>query len=129
MAKADLGTKRLCPNCGTRYYDLGKSPPVCPKCGTPFEAASAKPSPKEVVAAEPAAVAAEAKQEVAEKGPEVISLEEADQEVTSGTKADEDDEDEDIKIGGDEDDAFLEQVEDEENNVTNIIGEVDGEET
>ena len=26
MTKADLGTKRLCPHCGTRYYDLNRSP-------------------------------------------------------------------------------------------------------
>ena len=30
---ADLGTKHECPNCGIKYYDLGKSDPHCPKCG------------------------------------------------------------------------------------------------
>lgn len=34
MAKPELGTKRTCVACGTRFYDLGKSPAVCPKCGT-----------------------------------------------------------------------------------------------
>jgi uncharacterized protein (TIGR02300 family) len=34
MAKPELGTKRICVACGTRFYDLGKSPAVCPKCGT-----------------------------------------------------------------------------------------------
>ena len=34
MAKPELGTKRICVSCGTRFYDLGKSPAVCPKCGT-----------------------------------------------------------------------------------------------
>ncbi|MAM08237.1 MAG: TIGR02300 family protein, partial [Hyphomonas sp.] len=24
MSKTSLGTKRICPNCATRYYDLGK---------------------------------------------------------------------------------------------------------
>ena len=37
MAKADLGTKRLCPSCGARYYDLNHSPIICPRCGTQFE--------------------------------------------------------------------------------------------
>lgn len=37
MAKAEWGTKRICPNCGARYYDLRKDPPVCPSCGTAFD--------------------------------------------------------------------------------------------
>jgi len=28
-----LGTKRRCPACGAKYYDLGRSPPVCSRCG------------------------------------------------------------------------------------------------
>ncbi|WP_158921839.1 TIGR02300 family protein [Acidisphaera sp. S103] len=34
MAKPELGTKRVCVACGTRFYDLTKSSAVCPKCGT-----------------------------------------------------------------------------------------------
>ena len=34
MAKPELGTKRVCVACGTRFYDLTKSPALCPKCGT-----------------------------------------------------------------------------------------------
>src|SRR5580692_8766558 len=34
MAKPELGSKRVCVACGTRFYDLTKSPAVCPKCGT-----------------------------------------------------------------------------------------------
>jgi uncharacterized protein (TIGR02300 family) len=34
MAKPELGTKRVCVSCSTRFYDLTKSPAVCPKCGT-----------------------------------------------------------------------------------------------
>ncbi len=34
MAKPELGTKRVCVACGTRFYDLAKTPAVCPKCGT-----------------------------------------------------------------------------------------------
>jgi uncharacterized protein (TIGR02300 family) len=34
MAKPELGTKRVCVACGTRFYDLTKSPAICPKCGT-----------------------------------------------------------------------------------------------
>ena len=36
MVKPELGTKRSCPSCQTRFYDLGKEPIVCPKCGVTF---------------------------------------------------------------------------------------------
>lgn len=34
MVKAELGAKRTCVSCGTRFYDLGNATPSCPKCGT-----------------------------------------------------------------------------------------------
>ena len=34
MAKPELGTKRICVSCGTKFYDLTKVPAECPKCGT-----------------------------------------------------------------------------------------------
>lgn len=34
MAKPELGSKRVCVSCATRFFDLGKSPAVCPKCKT-----------------------------------------------------------------------------------------------
>src|ERR1044071_6386031 len=37
LAKPEWGTKRICPNCGTRYYDLTRESVVCPKCSTPFD--------------------------------------------------------------------------------------------
>ncbi len=37
MAKPEWGTKRICPSCGTRYYDLLRKPVICPKCSTPFD--------------------------------------------------------------------------------------------
>src|SRR5436305_12176017 len=37
VAKPEWGTKRICPSCGTRYYDLMHDPVVCPKCATPFD--------------------------------------------------------------------------------------------
>lgn len=33
MVKLELGIKRTCCSCGTRFYDLNKMLPVCPKCG------------------------------------------------------------------------------------------------
>ena len=37
MAKPEWGTKRICPSCGTRYYDLLREQVVCPKCSTPYD--------------------------------------------------------------------------------------------
>ena len=34
MAKPELGLKRICVSCNTRFYDLMRVPAVCPKCGT-----------------------------------------------------------------------------------------------
>lgn len=37
MVKPEWGTKRTCPKCSTRFYDLGKEDPVtCIECGTAF---------------------------------------------------------------------------------------------
>jgi uncharacterized protein (TIGR02300 family) len=36
--KAEWGTKRTCPKCGTRFYDLGKEDPVsCISCGVAWQ--------------------------------------------------------------------------------------------
>jgi uncharacterized protein (TIGR02300 family) len=37
LAKPELGTKRTCPECAARFYDLGKMPCECPKCEHAFE--------------------------------------------------------------------------------------------
>ena len=37
MVKADLGVKRVCPQCAARFYDLQKRPIECPKCEFSFE--------------------------------------------------------------------------------------------
>ena len=62
MVKPEWGTKRSCPKCATRFYDLGKDDPVtCIECGTawmpepvlkskqpmPFEVATAAPEKTE----------------------------------------------------------------------------------
>jgi uncharacterized protein (TIGR02300 family) len=62
MVKPEWGTKRSCPKCATRFYDLGKDDPVtCIECGNawmpepvlkskqpmPFEVATAAPEKEE----------------------------------------------------------------------------------
>jgi uncharacterized protein (TIGR02300 family) len=36
LAKATLGTKRVCTGCAAKFYDLGKDPIVCPTCDTVY---------------------------------------------------------------------------------------------
>ena len=38
MAKAKWGNKRICSNCGAKYYDFDKETVECPSCGTAFDA-------------------------------------------------------------------------------------------
>ena len=37
MPNPEWGTKRLCPACATRFYDLGNDPTTCPSCGAEHE--------------------------------------------------------------------------------------------
>ncbi len=108
MAKPELGLKRQCVACGTRFYDLMRSPAVCPKCGTeqPAEmprlrrpggavpdARARKPAP----AAEPAMEEAEGVAE-AEEDEEVLEdtsdLEDGDSDLAGDIAVDEAGEDE-----------------------------------
>ena len=55
MVKPEWGTKRTCPKCSTRFYDLGSEDPVhCISCGTDFAPEpvlkSKQPMPFEVAA-------------------------------------------------------------------------------
>ena len=36
MPKEEWGTKRLCPQCNTRFYDLQRDPMSCPACNASF---------------------------------------------------------------------------------------------
>ena len=95
MIKAEWGTKRACPKCATRFYDLQQDDPVtCINCGhgwipepilkskqtLPFEAAKAEGADAQ---AEPALEADD------------LDLEDAD--------SDEPSDDADVDIGGDDD--------------------------
>jgi len=134
VTKAELGIKRLCPNCGARYYDLNRDPIVCPRCGTEFQASAAVPAAKaRPQAPRPEAAEDEAEAEAVAPAAELVSLEEADEEATDSgaVKVDlGDDDDEAIESDDEEDDTFLADDEDEESDdVSGIIGEVDEDET
>ena len=127
MAKPELGTKRLCAGCGAKFYDLNKDPIVCPKCGTVYEVAVVAPRGRPDSAAARAAAAQAAEPEVPEpQEAEFVSLEEADAEAEGGAKkspAEGVEDVEDVEVeGGDDDSTFIEETEEEDTDVTEIIG-------
>jgi uncharacterized protein (TIGR02300 family) len=48
LANTDLGEKRICPECGAKFYDLGKRPVSCPKCKATFDPVTDAVKPKRV---------------------------------------------------------------------------------
>jgi uncharacterized protein (TIGR02300 family) len=124
VAKPELGTKRLCAHCGARFYDLNHAPITCPKCGTVFEAVVVAPRGRPDAAR---AAVREAEAVVPEtQEAEFVSLEEADAEAqgkkkTAGEPVEGDD---DVEIDDEslDDAAFIEETEEEDADVTEIIG-------
>ena len=123
MVKAELGTKRTCPSCAARFYDLLKNPIICPKCGVSFIAATLLPSKSDVPAMPPKP--REVKVEP-EETPEVelVSLEE----VEEPGQDDETAAIEDVDLGeeaedadGEEADAFLEEEEEDGGDVAGLL--------
>ncbi|ACK49588.1 conserved hypothetical protein [Methylocella silvestris BL2] len=100
MAKPELGNKRQCQNCGTRFFDLNKNPIVCPKCGTVFQGAPLSRAAQRAAAADDDEEAAPA---------ELVSLEEVDAEADADKLVVAVDEDVEIEVA---DDPFLEEEED-----------------
>ena len=129
MVKAELGTKRTCPSCGSKFYDLLKSPIICPKCGVSFIAAALLPSKGDgpQSAAKPVREAPQPKPEPEEVSDvELVSLEEVeeggDQEDETAAIADVDLGEEEETAETEEDSTFL--VEDEEEN-SDVSGYLD----
>ena len=137
MAKPELGTKRLCGNCGAKFYDLNKDPIVCPKCATvmALAAVTARARP-EAAAPRPAAAAASPEEEVVAPETaeaEFVSLEEADAEAQGKKTAEGEviegaEEEVELEDEGMDDAAFIEEQEEGDEDVTDIIGDVNDEE-
>lgn len=113
MASLERGTKRQCLYCGTKFYDLNRDPINCPNCGKVFAASAAKIQPR-VVAEPKEEVFEEVEVVPAEVAVEVISLEEAEEEVEGDVIPDVEDVEVDDELGGDDDDVFLEEDEDDD---------------
>ncbi|WP_159589911.1 TIGR02300 family protein [Chelativorans xinjiangense] len=118
MAKPQLGTKRICPETGRKFYDLNRDPIVSPYTGQSYPR-SYFDSEAEILAAEKEEVE---DKELSEEGPEIVSLEDADEETKGGDTDLPDIDDEDVDIDTDGDDTFLEEEEEEEDDVKGIIG-------
>jgi uncharacterized protein (TIGR02300 family) len=120
VAKNELGTKRIDPETGRKFYDLNKDPIVSPYTGKTYPRSYFE---------EGKIAALEEEEEVAEKevdaeeeeGVEVVSLEEADEDVKGDDLPDLGD-DEEVDLGDDEDDTFLADEEEEDDDVADMIG-------
>jgi uncharacterized protein (TIGR02300 family) len=133
VAKPDLGTKRVCPDTGRKFYDLNKTPVISPYTGkvVPIAAPAPARARPEPVAARPAPVAPTVSVEPETADAEFVSLEDAEAEqqgkkkpATEGAAAG--GEEEEVEMAGDEsmdDAAFIEEQEEGAPDVTDIIGE------
>ena len=129
MAKPELGIKRLCAGCGAKFYDLNKSPIVCPKCSTVYEVTLPRGGKSD--SARATGQPAEAEPEVADV--ETVPLEEADAETSGRVKAEVPESVDDIEVDetiedDDDDSTFIAEDEEGGDDVTDIIGDVSGDE-
>ena len=114
MAKPELGLKRQCASCSTKFFDMNRNPIVCPKCGTVFVTQMAHPAHED-----------ESEEEAAEAAPANVELVSLDDAEPGDAKAND-------PVAGDvevEDDAadetFLEEEEEDADDVSNLIdGEI-----
>jgi len=129
MSKPARGTKRVCPSCGARFYDLNRAPITCPVCQAVYQVTP--PPSRRGERAQPVEV-----KKVVEPEPEapvletadVISLEEAEE---AGAEAAIEEDEEIVDLGddapeipaGDDDNAFLEEEEEGEADVSGIVGD------
>jgi uncharacterized protein (TIGR02300 family) len=131
VAKSDLGTKRICPTTGKKFYDLNKSPVISPYTGEVVPIAPVAPPRAVRGAAAAAAASAVADAPEPAEAEELVSLEEADAEENTGkVKAvvpeseDDIEVDETIEDDDDDDSTFIADEEEGDEDVTDIIGDV-----
>ncbi|MCA1385125.1 TIGR02300 family protein [Bradyrhizobium yuanmingense] len=133
MAKSELGTKRICPTTGKKFYDLNKNPVISPYTGEVVPIAPVAPA-RGPRAAEARNMAQDNAPEPAE-AEELVSLEEADAEENTGkVKAVVPESEDDIEVDetldddDDDDSTFIADEEEGDEDVTDIIGDVGGDE-
>jgi uncharacterized protein (TIGR02300 family) len=128
VAKSDLGTKRICPTTGKKFYDLNQNPVISPYTGEVVRIAPIAPIPPPRTRADTAARArAAAAASAAEATPEpveaeeLVPLEEGDAEENTGNDIEID---ETIEDDDDDDSTVIADEEEGDEDVTDIIGNV-----
>jgi uncharacterized protein (TIGR02300 family) len=120
VAKSELGTKRVDPETGRKFYDLNKDPIVSPYTGKTYPRSYFDDGKIAAILEEEEEV--EAKElDVEDEGAEVVSLEDADDEAKGGDDLPDLDDD-DVDLGDDDDDTFLADEEEEDDDVSDMIG-------
>jgi uncharacterized protein (TIGR02300 family) len=131
VAKPELGTKRVCPETGRKFYDLNKDPVISPYTGkvVPVELPTPSRARPDAAAQRAAAAAAPAEQtaEPEAQEAEFVSLEDAEAEsqgAKGAVETAEPDIEEDVEMDDEsmDDAAFIEEQEEEDADVTDIIG-------
>jgi uncharacterized protein (TIGR02300 family) len=124
VTKPELGTKRLCANCGVKFFDLNRSPIRCPKCDAVLQAAPGSPHGRPEAAQAPFRKI----EPVVAETPQVkfLSPEDADAETQSKkmSSGDPPDGKEDVELDSEriDDASFIEEAEDEDTDAAEIIG-------
>jgi uncharacterized protein (TIGR02300 family) len=132
VAKTELGTKRVCPETGRKFYDLGKTPVISPYTGkvvpivAPVQSRS-RPEPAAPAAAARPAPVAEVETIVPETtDAEFVSLEDAEAEQQGKKPAEGTAVEGEEEVEADEsldDAAFIEEQDEGDPDVTDIIGD------
>ncbi len=127
MAKSELGTKRIDPETGRKFYDLGKDPIVSPYTGKIYPLSYFVTVGSSKVLADPEEVE-EREVDAEEETAEVVPLEEADEDAKGAEDLPDIDGEDDVDLGEDDETVFLEEEEEDEDDVADIIGVGDDEE-
>jgi uncharacterized protein (TIGR02300 family) len=111
LSKPELGIKRLCGNCGAKFYDLNKNPIACPTCTTVFVVPTpvTRKAPAAAARMRPQPFLARAPEPVEEAATSVVPPAEFEQ-----VKSEAETSEEEIGIGESRDDAILIDADEEE---------------
>jgi uncharacterized protein (TIGR02300 family) len=111
LSKPELGIKRLCGNCGAKFYDLNKNPIACPTCATVFvvPAPVTRKAPAAAARMRPQQFAARAPAPAEEAASPVLAPAEFEQAKSEAETAEQE-----IGIGESHDDAILIDADEEE---------------
>jgi len=107
MTKPEWGTKRTCPKCATRFYDLEKDDPVtCIECGTTWH-------PEPILKSKQPLPFEQAKHDDKKKADSDLNDDDEDLEVPEDEEPSADDE---VDLGGDDDLGVETSQDDDDNN-------------